>query len=419
MKVALANCLLIDGTGRAPQPGMTVVLDGSHVVEVADRREHEPGTHVVDLDGLTVMPGLIDCHIHFALWAFDLASHGDEPLSYLSAKTQRALGDALREGCTGARDAGGLDTGFRDAVADGVIPGPRIKTSVTTISPTNGIVDTTGRQGLPLTYPPGMPSPFCDGPVAARAKVREVVRAGADFIKIAVSGGVSSPRRSPHHRLFTDEEVTAIVDEAHALGLTVACHAIGGPGPLAAIRAGVDSVEHGVWLDDQCVEEMAERGTWYVPTFAAFEAHALYGGALQQRYAAELRQPHLASFRRALDAGVRIVCGSDAGVYGFDFKRELELLVHAGMSPGNAVAAATSRAAECLGWAGEVGVVRPGMQADLLVVDGDPTESIELLRRPGAIRCVLQAGVPFPADRPDLLAALDALSRGPVAVGAQ
>jgi imidazolonepropionase-like amidohydrolase len=249
--------------------------------------------------------------------------------------------------------------------------------------------------------------------------VREVVRAGADFVKIAVSGGVSSARRSPHHRLFTDEEVSAIVDEAHALGLTVACHAIGGPGPLAAIRAGVDSIEHGVWLDDECVEEMAERGTWYVPTFAAFEAHALYGGALQQRYAAELREPHLASFRRALDAGVRIVCGSDAGVYGFDFKRELELLVHAEMSPGNAVAAATSRAAECLGWASEVGVVRPGMQADLLVVDGDPTESIELLRRPGAIRCVLQAGMPLEADRQDPLRALDALSRGPVVAGAQ
>jgi len=419
MKVALANCLLIDGSGRAPEPGMTVVVDGSHIVEVGDRREHEPGTHVVDLDGLTVMPGLIDCHIHFALWAFDLASHGDEPLSYLTAKTQRALADALREGCTGARDPGGLDTGFRDAVADGVCPGPRIKTSVTTISPTNGIVDTTGRHGLPLVYPPGMPSPYCDGPDAARAKVREVVRAGADFVKIAVSGGVSSPRRSPHYRLFTDDEVAAIVDEAHALGLTVACHAVGGPGPLAAIRAGVDSIEHGVWLDDECVEEMAERGTWYVPTFAAFEAHALHGGALQQRYAAELHDPHLANFRRALDADVRIACGSDAGVYGFDFKRELELLVHAGMSPGNAIAAATSRAAECLGWADELGAVRPGMQADLLVVDGDPTESIELLRRPGAIRCVLQAGVPITSDRSDPLGRLNPFSLVPVGMAAQ
>ena len=347
----------------------------------------------MELDGRTVMPGLIDCHIHFALWALDLLAHQDEALSYLCAKTQRALSETLAGGCTAARDPGGLDAGFRDAIEDGISLGPRIQTSITIVSPTNGIADSTRRQGLAVPYPPGMPSPECNGPVEARAKVREVVRAGADFIKLAVSGGVSSPRRSPHHRLFSEDEIVAIVDEAHAWDMPVACHAIGGPGPLMAVRAGVDTIEHGGWLDDECIDEMARRGTWYVPTFAGYEWHALYGGPLQRRYAEEMRTSHLASFRRALDAGVRIACGSDAGVYGHDFKRELELLVAAGMTPGQVIAAATSQAAECLGWSREVGTIRPGLRADLLVVDGNPVEEIAVLRRPGAIECVLKAGV--------------------------
>ena len=394
MKIALANSLLIDGTGSDPRPGATVVVDDDAIVEVSDRRDLGSGIRVVDLDGMTVMPGLIDCHIHFALWSFDLLSHRGEPLSYLHARTQLALKETLEGGCTAARDPGGLDVGFRDAVADGLCRGPRIQTSITIVSPTNGIADSTGLQGIGVPFAPGMISPECNGPDGARKKVRELVRAGADFDKIAVSGGVSSPRRSPRHRLFTEAEVIAIVDEAHAWDLPVACHALGGPGPLTAIRAGVDSIEHGVWLDEECVREMAARGTWYVPTFAGYEWHAERGSALQRDYAREMRKSHRASFERALDAGVRIASGSDAGVYGHDFKRELELLVDAGMSPGAAIAAATSKAAECLGWDDRVGRVAAGHQADLLVVDGNPAESIDVLRRPGAIRCVLQAGEP-------------------------
>jgi imidazolonepropionase-like amidohydrolase len=394
MKVALSNCLLVDGTGSGPRGGATVVVDGDTIAAVGDRPELASDVGVVDLGGMTVMPGLIDCHIHFALWSFDLLSHRGEPLSYLHARTQLALREALEGGCTAARDPGGLDVGFRNAIDDGLCSGPRIQTSITIVSPTNGIADSTGLQGIPVPFPPGVVSPECDGPDQARKKVRELVRAGADFIKIAVSGGVSSPRRSPRHRLFTEAEVVAIVDEAHAWDLRVACHALGGPGPLTAIRAGVDSIEHGVWLNQQCIDEMAARGTWYVPTFAGYEWHAELGNALQRDYAAEMRKSHLASFTRAVEAGVRIACGSDAGVYGHDFKRELELLVAAGMTSGDAIAAATSKAAECLGWTDRIGMVAPGLLADLLVVDGNPAENIDVLRRPGALRCVLKAGEP-------------------------
>jgi imidazolonepropionase-like amidohydrolase len=347
------------------------------------------------------MPGLIDCHIHFALWSFDLLSHVDRPLAYLGATTLRSLRETLEHGCTTARDPGGLDVGYRDAIADGISAGPRLQTSITIISPTNGIADSTKAQGIPPIYPPGMPSPECNGPDDVRRKVRELVRAGADFVKLAVSGGVSSPRRSPHHRMFTEGEIAAIVDEAHAWDLPVAAHAIGGPGPLAAIRAGVDTIEHGVFLDDECVEEMAARGTWYVPTFAGYEWHELHGDSLQQRHAIEIRAAHRESFARARNAGVRIASGSDAGVYNHDFSRELELLVEAGMTPSEAVLTATASAAECLGLKDRVGRVEEGLTADLLVVDGDPTRDVGLLRPGGTIECVLQAGRVV-VDRPGL-----------------
>jgi imidazolonepropionase-like amidohydrolase len=277
-------------------------------------------------------------------------------------------------------------------VNDGTRPGPRIQTSVTIVSPINGIADGTKGQGLAVPYPPCMPSPECTGPVEARAKVREVIRAGADFIKIAATGGVSSRKREPRQRLYTEEEILAIVDEAHAWGRPVICHAIGGPGLLMAVRAGVDTIEHGVWLEDEAIREMTRRGTWYVPTLSAYELHAQQGPPLQKARAADMLAGHRSSLRRAREAGVRIACGSDGGVYGHDFTLELELLVGAGMSPGEAIVAATSRASECLGWQDEIGAVKPGMKADLLVVRGDPTEDIRVLRDPRKVS-VIKAGM--------------------------
>jgi imidazolonepropionase-like amidohydrolase len=372
---------------------MHIILEDGLIVDVGRGRDLPPGITARDLNGFVVMPGLIDCHIHFGLWSLDLLAHQDKAISYLCATTLKALGDVLRGGCTAARDPGGLDAGFRDAINDGLAPGPRVQTSVTIISPINGICDGTKRQGVTVPYLPGMPTPECTGPVAARAKVREVIRAGADFIKIATTGGVSSYRREPRQQLFTEEEVTAIVDEAHAWGRPVACHALGGPGVLMAVRAGVDSIEHGVWLDDETIQEMATRGTWYVPTLSAYELHARHGPHLQKARATEIIESHMGSVQRALQAGVRVACGSDAGVYDHQFALELELLVAAGMSAGQAIAAATSRAAECLGWQSEIGTLKPGMRADLVIVAGDPTQDIALLQDSAALQ-VLQAGVP-------------------------
>ncbi len=368
------------------------MLENGRIAGVGQQQQDfPPDVEVQDVSGQVVMPGLIDCHIHFALWSLDLLAHQDEPISYLCGRTFSALREVLRSGCTAAHDPGGLDAGFRDAVNDGVVPGPRVQTSVTIVSPINGICDGTKRQGVSVPYLPGMPAPECTGPIEARAKVREVLRAGADFIKIATTGGVSSSRRAPRQQLFTEEEVLAIVDEAHTWGVPVACHALGGPGALMAVRCGVDSIEHGVWLDSQTIEEMVRRRTWYVPTLSAYELHARLGGSLQQARAAEITVSHATTVQKAREAGVRIACGSDSGVYGFGFALELELLVAAGMAPAEAIGAATSRAAECLGWQDEIGRIEPGMKADLLIVPSDPTVDISVLQKSDSLR-VLKSG---------------------------
>ena len=385
---ALVNGRVLDGTANPPVDGFAVVVDGATIAAVVPPAALPEGIDRFDLGGAVVMPGLIDCHAHFALWAFEPLPEGRD-VAGLVADTASALRGALETGCTTARDPGGLSLTVRESLAG---PGraPRVLTSVTIISPVDGI--TVGmREGAPVSRLVGMPDPDCTGADAARAKVREVVAAGADFVKVAATGGVASPRREPRQRLLSDLELEAIVDEAHRLGRRVACHALGGPALLAAIRAGVDSLEHGVWLDDEAIAEMARRGTWYVPTLAAYELHLRLGGPLQRERAVDIVPAHRESVRRAHAAGVRIACGSDGGVYGHDVALELELLVGAGLSPSEAVAAATSRAAACLGWEDRIGLIRPGYAADLLVVDGDPTKDIGVLRDPARIR-VIQAG---------------------------
>ena len=236
----------------------------------------------MDLGGRTVMPGLIDCHIHFAHWGMNLIAYQQQSLMLLAAETVAALRTTLEAGCTTARDLGGLDAGLpRGGEPRASSPGRASTAAWSSCRPTNGIVDATTVQGLPSPVVPGMPRPECNGPYGVRAKVREVLRQGADVIKIATSGGVSSAKLDPKRPIFTAEEVEAIVDEAHMAGVPVCCHALGGPGLLTAVRAGVDTIEHGGWLDDACIEEMVRRGTWYVPTFAVYRWHAHAGPAVQ------------------------------------------------------------------------------------------------------------------------------------------
>lgn len=396
MVTALVNGNVIDGNGGARRTGATVVIDGGTIAEVSQQREFGSEVRVVDLEGRTVMPGLIDCHAHFAHWGTRLIDYQDKSLMLLAAETVAALRTTLEAGCTTARDLGGLDGGFRDAVNRGLIAGPRLQCSLIVVSPTNGIMDSTTAQGLASPLVPGLPAPGCNGPYEARAKVREVLRAGADVIKIATTGGVSSPKVDPRRQLFTREEVEAIVDEAHMAGVPVVCHALGGPGLLMAVQAGVDTIEHGGWLTEEVVAEMARRGTWYVPTFAVYRWHGTIGPEFKQVRARGMREDHLRSFALARRAGVRIAMGTDIGGYGYgDTALELELLVEAGLSPAEAIEVSTRRSAECMRLDGEIGTLEVGKRADLLVVDGDPLQDISILRKREALALVMKDGVSY------------------------
>src|SRR5262249_4621394 len=190
-----------------------------------------------------------------------LIANQSQSLMLLAMRTVAALRATLEAGCTTARDLGGMDAGFREAVAQGLIAGPRLQCSLVIISPTHGIVDATTQQGLAAPTIPGMPTPECNGPYGARAKVREVLRQGADAIKIATSGGVSSAKLGPRRPIFTREEVEAIVDEAHMAGVPVACHALGGPGLIMAGRAGVGPIERRGWLAGEGAAREGPRRT--------------------------------------------------------------------------------------------------------------------------------------------------------------
>jgi imidazolonepropionase-like amidohydrolase len=230
-----------------------------------------------------------------------------------------------------------------------------------------------------------------------RTTVRTMVRAGADVIKCATTGGASSRAgHGPKDSEFTLEEMRALVDEAHALGRRVMCHALGGPGLRLAIEAGVDSIEHGCYLDEdrELIPMMAERGIFFVPTLTVYEYHRQSPAPYVRERAHALRAHHVESIGRALAAGVKIVAGTDAGGHGHpNNAAELPLLVGAGMTPMQAIHAATSRAAECLGLEAEIGTIEKGKWADLVLVEGDPLQDIAILQDPRRIRRVIKGGV--------------------------
>jgi imidazolonepropionase-like amidohydrolase len=297
-------------------------------------------------------------------------------------------------GITTVRDAGFADLGVKTAVADGLIAGPRLHIATTIISQSGGHADgwlPSGYDITPLSWP-GMPSGIVDGPDEMRRRAREIIRAGADQIKVCTSGGVLSPRDDPRHGHFRDEELAVLVEEATAAGIPVMAHAQGAPGIKAAVRAGIRSIDHGIYLDDEAIEMMLERGTWLVPTLVAPQGvlDAVAAGAAipaaSVRKATEVIDIHRAAVRRAIEAGVKVAMGTDSGVtpHGQNL-RELALMVECGMSPVQAMLATTISAAGLLGVEASQGSIEPGKRADLVVVDGDPFDFADLASRVGAV----------------------------------
>ena len=382
---------VFDGTGAPPAEADVLVEDG-RILEVGTGLD---GDEAVDVGGRYLLPGLFDCHTHVTISNINLLGMLQTPFSYRFFETVRNLAATLRVGITTVRDAAGADAGVRQAVADGLVPGPRLQISVTLLSQTGGHGDGWFRSGQVVSFwptYPGMPDGLVDGPEAMRRKVRELVRAGADVIKVATSGGVLSPTDDPRHAHFRDDELTALVAEAAAAGRWVMAHAQAADGIKAAVRAGVRSVEHGIYLDDEAIGLLLDRGAWLVPTLVAPRgvlAAAEAGMAIPdaaRRKAVEVAEAHADSFRRAVAAGVKVAMGTDSGItpHGRNLA-ELELMAKGGMTPAQVLAATTSSAAELLGLSGELGTLEPGRRADVVVVDGDPFELATLGDRIAAV----------------------------------
>ncbi len=396
---------LLDGLG-APPPAepYALLVDGATIVAIAPLRELPcpDGAQAIDATGMTVMPGLIDCHDHLANLEGGMQARAAITPTLAIFKTAQVFHDTLLGGCTSVRDASGVDLGMKQAVEQGLIHGPRLKISVVILSQLGGHNDHTEPCGVDSTFPrlQTIPDGICDGADACRRKVREVVRAGADWIKIATTGGVGTPIGGPLLRQFSPAELEAIVDTAHAAGKPVMSHAYGGEGVQICLDAGVDSIEHGAALDDALIEQMARQGTWLVPTFTVLRKvvaiDAASPGALPSYMAPKARwliERQRESFPKALAAGVKIAMGTDAGGFGHGRNAaELAYMVEAGMTPMQAIVAATRMGAACMGLGDEVGVLRVGMAADLLVVDGDPLADVRLLEDRARLRLILKDG---------------------------
>jgi imidazolonepropionase-like amidohydrolase len=397
MRTVLTGGTVFDGTG-APVTEADLVIEDGRIKEVGPGLDGDEG---VDVSGHVLLPGLFDCHIHVASRHEDMDEVAvmHRPFSYGFFRIPETLRWILSLGITTVRDAAGADAGLRQAVADGTLVGPRMQISVNMISISGGHSDAWLPSGAVSSWGvtwPGMPDGVSDGGEGVRAKVREMIRAGADVIKIASSGGFLSPYDDPKLPHFSQAELEAIVETARDLGRWVMSHAHGAEGIKRAVRAGVRSIDHGTFLDDEGVELMLEKGTWLVPTLTAGDTteEMANNPKLPEPVREKLRnlgRPELEAFRRAAEAGVKVAMGTDCPVapHGTNL-RELVLMAENGLTPQQALIAATSSAAELMGLKDELGTLEPGKRADVVVLEGDPFDFEKLEQR---VRSVYKDGV--------------------------
>lgn len=432
MRQVLRGATVIDGTGAAARQA-TVVVDDARISAVLDGTPATlppaqpvnggPGDTVeYDARGMSLLPGLIDAHDHLSHIGLDVYRRLATSPALACFELAATLKLTLEGGFTAIRDASGTPAGAKQAVDRGLVPGPRLMVSVMMITPSAGHGDRTHPCGLTGHFPmlPDVPDGVADGPDEIRKKVREMVKAGADWIKFCATGGVSSAVGGPLGRQFTREEIHALVDEAHGLERPVMVHAYGGQGMRDALAAGVDTVEHGayLWQDEDLLRLMADRGVYLVPTLVnsrkyieRAERNPAATPEYIQRKAPEVKDFGVRTFQRALELGVPIAMGTDAGMFVHgDNAAEIVTMVEAGMSPMQAIVATTATAATCIGLGDAVGTVVPGKLADLIVVDGDPLQDITVLRDRARIALVMKDGAVW---RNRLGAALPRLADAP------
>ncbi|MSP79848.1 MAG: amidohydrolase family protein [Rhodospirillales bacterium] len=409
MALAIVGGRLIDGTGRDPvAKGVVVIEDGSIAAAGPETRVSVPkGAEILDAAGRTVLPGFIDCHVHGTYRARDMRQHLLNSPTYNVLRSTQILAETLACGVTTARDMGGADAGFRVAIDEGLVAGPRLLISLVMLSQTGGHGDSWVPAGYRVPKRAWLPDPVADGTDEVRRKVRHLLMAGADFIKMCTTGGITSVTDSWDEPQFTVAEIAVAVEEAAAKGKRVAVHAEGLAGIKNALAARIYSLEHGWFLDEECVARMTQAGTWWVPTLAlvplsverrrkdkAWGAQQLGQEDRKDEEIYRKMDGQKELWREAVRRGVRIAMGTDQShrlLVGENLV-ELEFMVRfLGMSPMQAISAATARAAECIERP-DLGTLEAGKRADVVVCDGDPLADIGVLNERARIHLVMKDG---------------------------
>ena len=400
MRIAIRAGKLIDGRSEKPLENPLIQVVGDKIVSVTADGTVPPGVEVVNLGNATVLPGFIDVHTHLLLQGDVTTEEYDaqllkESIPYRAILAARNAQIALSHGFTVMRDletegAMYADVDVKKAIANGEVPGPRMQVATRAMAPT-GMYPLFG-YSWELKMPRGVQ--FVDGVDDARKAVREQVMYGADWIKYYSDRRERFEADGRLHSSvnFTDEEARAIVEEAHRLGKKVAAHAVGSDGIAAALRADVDTIEHGDGLTDVLMDEMVRKGVYWVPTLTVDRNLAAGGEDEFWKKTFDLQREN---FAKAMQKGVKIALGTDAG--GFDWKKvnqakEFEYYVQYGMTPMQAIRAGTSVASELLGWSETAGTVEAGKWADLVAVSGNPLQDIKELQK---VKFVMKGGVIF------------------------
>ncbi len=403
--IALLADRLVDGTGRDPVENAVVVWGGERIVAAGRRSDVRipDGATQIEADDLTVLPGLMDMHVHIAMQSgMNFTRMMMSPRSFTLFHAVPHSQATLQAGFTTVRDAGGTPVGVRMAIDKGFFPGPRMRLSVAILSQTGGHADPMMPCACELYIDSTLDIPHSrvDGVDEMRRRVREVLRAGADNVKLCTSGGVLSPGDLPDTPQFTVEEIAAAVYEAGVHHKHVLAHAMSAQGIKNALLGGVRSIEHGCLLDDEGIALMKQRGAYLVPTLVAPRDVAAIArknpGSIPDemvRKAENVARVHMERFRAAVEAGVQVALGTDSGVgeHGGN-GRELALMVEGGMTPMQALVAATSVPARLIGLEDEIGTLEAGKVADVVAVQGDPLEDIALLGDPERVRMVVKGG---------------------------